>query len=82
MLFLKRIIPAMPDAESLSGDCRDCYARWHCAGGCVHQRIVYTPEQMHEICRHTRYMLRMILFEKINNELKTQQNCSLKELLV
>lgn len=72
----------LPDAESIFGDCRDCYARWHCAGGCVHQRIVYTPEQMHEICRHTRYMLRMILFEKINNELKTQHNCSLKELLV
>lgn len=71
----------LPDAESLSGICRDCFARWHCAGGCVHQRIVYTSEQMHEICRHTRHMLRMILFEKINNEEKAQRNCSLKDIL-
>lgn len=73
---------AMPGVHALPPECADCFAKWNCAGGCVHQRLVYTPEQMHEICTHTRRMLRRILLEKADAQMTAATGRGLAENLV
>lgn len=77
----KQYANAMPNCNSLPPECRSCYARWHCAGGCVHQRIVYSPEQMREVCNHTRLMLRRVLLDKIDGQMQQSNHPPLSCLL-
>lgn len=37
--------------------CHNCFARYHCGGGCMLVRLSYNDEQMEEYCNFTRAML-------------------------
>ncbi|MDR2009083.1 MAG: radical SAM protein [Bacteroidales bacterium] len=69
-------------------DCKECWAKWNCGGGCPNQRRVYEPHIFNEICVFMKRMLRHNLihelaekhkkttgknfFEDITNTLKKQ----------
>lgn len=46
-------------------ECPNCFARYHCGGGCMLARLSYSPEQMSQHCNFTRQILK----HKILNEL-------------
>lgn len=48
-------------------DCRNCFARWHCGGGCLAQAAVYKPEMLDEVCRFTREITRQSLLRKVKS---------------
>ena len=48
--------------------CEHCYARWNCAGGCMHSNNKNGGKQDKEFCWFTREMTRIILLERLKNE--------------
>jgi len=48
-------------------DCQNCFARWHCGGGCLAQASVYKPEMLDEVCRFTRELTRQSLLRKVKS---------------
>jgi radical SAM protein with 4Fe4S-binding SPASM domain len=48
-------------------DCRNCFARWHCGGGCLAQASVYRLEMLDEVCRFTREITRQSLLRKVKS---------------
>ena len=60
-----RILP--PDITE-SAHCRSCFAKYVCAGGCVHNNLTYGPEVREVICSHTREMLRTLLFARADRQ--------------
>ncbi len=44
--------------------CRDCFARWNCAGGCMLPNQLYSPEQKEVLCRFTRELYVRELFRR------------------
>ena len=52
------------DSESHE-ECRSCFARWNCGGGCPNQRRVYRPEIFASVCRNMRRMVRHMLLDRL-----------------
>jgi radical SAM protein with 4Fe4S-binding SPASM domain len=53
--------------------CGDCFAKWHCAGGCPANRVLYTEKQQEDYCFFVKCLFENILFEKIlEKEVKTK----------
>ena len=50
----------------LSQECTSCFARWHCAGGCVYNRLLYNDMQIRLFCRFTREMVKRSLEDQLN----------------
>ena len=50
--------------------CNDCFARWHCGGGCMAQYDTYRDKQrLSNICHWTRsFMLKVLLDRYLENE--------------
>lgn len=44
--------------------CEGCFAKWHCAGGCGHRRLVLGDVLEAETCRFTREFMARILFAR------------------
>lgn len=42
-------------------ECKSCFAKFHCAGGCMLARLSYNPSQMAMYCNFTRVMLKKSL---------------------
>ena len=47
-------------------ECNQCIAKWHCAGGCLYQRINYDKIQMQNNCNFFKSTISLLLLEKIN----------------
>lgn len=60
-----RILP--PDITE-SERCRRCYAKYVCAGGCIHNNLTYGSAVRDIICDHTREMLRTFLFARAERQ--------------
>ena len=59
--------------DSLAGKkrCTDCFAKWHCGGGCHYQNCIYSKELQDVLCDNTRGFIRRALFEKTDNQFIT-----------
>lgn len=44
--------------------CRECFVKWHCGGGCLAQSSIYTAEQLNIICNWTRDFTQQILMQR------------------
>ena len=49
-------------------ECETCIAKWHCAGGCEHNRREYSPEIFMEICR----LMRRFTMDAVMRKLDVQ----------
>ncbi|MCO5263498.1 MAG: radical SAM protein [Lentimicrobium sp.] len=49
-------------------ECNDCFARWHCGGGCLACRDHFSGEQLLEVCNFHRDMLYNLLIRKPKNQ--------------
>lgn len=47
-------------------ECSKCIAKWHCAGGCLFQRMTYNPSQMQIACNFTKKIISLLLLERID----------------
>jgi uncharacterized protein len=58
--------------DSLAGKehCEDCFAKWHCGGGCHYQNRSYSAEIQDVLCNNIREFTRRALVEKFDD-----QNC-------
>jgi radical SAM protein with 4Fe4S-binding SPASM domain len=45
--------------------CTDCFAKWHCGGGCFAQSYVYSDKQLDIICDWTRDFIKQILLKQM-----------------
>ena len=45
--------------------CRNCFAKWHCGGGCLAQSMIYADDQLDIICDWTRQFTQEILERQI-----------------
>lgn len=46
-------------------ECASCFAKWHCAGGCVAERLVQTSSQNKVKCRYNKALILELLEERI-----------------
>lgn len=53
--------------------CEMCFAKWHCAGGCGHRRLILGEELDTETCRFTRRFLARVLFTRMEEALRAKQ---------
>ena len=59
-------IKAGQTQASLDEKCENCFARWHCAGGCAYNRLSYSTEQMSAFCNFTRELVKRTIEEQLN----------------
>ena len=45
--------------------CNDCYAKWHCGGGCMCPNDLYSEDYLEEVCIFTRELVRRTLLERM-----------------
>ncbi len=57
--------------------CADCFAKWHCGGGCMCPNDLYGEPYLDEICDFTRELVRRVLLERMEQ----QSDIPLKDLL-
>lgn len=48
--------------------CRDCFAKWHCGGGCMCPNDLYDRAHLDKICDFTREMVRQTLLQRIERQ--------------
>lgn len=49
--------------------CKDCFAKWHCGGGCMSKVAAYNEAQMNIYCRYYRKHLLLLLLENLNENM-------------
>jgi uncharacterized protein len=59
-------------------ECRSCFARWHCGGGCLIYRNNYSPEMFEGICYFTREFVKRMLLNRLETEYLETHNKSLR----
>lgn len=59
--------------------CKSCFAKWHCAGGCMCPNDLYDEEYLYEVCRFTKEMIRKILIQRLEEQCGGEGLGSLKE---
>ncbi len=52
----------------LNPRCQNCFARWHCGGGCYFQQEMFTEKQKISYCHFVRSFIKLLLFEFINGK--------------
>lgn len=45
--------------------CKDCFAKWHCGGGCLAQAYTYDENRLNIICDWTRDFTKQLLLKRI-----------------
>ena len=48
--------------------CKNCFAKWHCAGGCLVHKYAYNETIFEEICTYIRSFTRKMLLKRIDKE--------------
>ena len=74
--------------EKLSDDnvykhekCENCFAKWHCGGGCMAQKYVYSEEVLNEICDFTRNFTKDMIAKRIEQEFEKENGIPIREAL-
>lgn len=49
-------------------ECKKCFAKWHCAGGCLFQRNMYSKLQFKDNCSFIRKFIQLMILEKVSEE--------------
>ena len=49
-------------------NCQDCFAKWHCAGGCSSQNMVFSIEQHNLYCNYVRKFIRRFIELKLSED--------------
>lgn len=63
-------------------ECNECFAKWHCAGGCVMVNNRYRGEMGKAMCRFTREFIKQLLMERLEAEYMESENVSLREIVL
>ncbi len=71
----KRLIGSFEGAE----ECRSCFARWNCGGGCPNQRRTYSRSIFSSICRHMRDMVKHMLLAKLEERYTATNRVDFRE---
>lgn len=61
--------------------CKDCFAKWHCAGGCMIHKYTYNEDIQNEICEYTRNFTKKMILRNIEKEYIKHYGISLKEAI-
>jgi len=61
--------------------CKECYAKWHCAGGCLVHKYVYSEDIQNEICQYTRNFTRRMLLHNLDKEYLKNYGMSVREAI-
>lgn len=59
--------------------CDKCFAKWHCAGGCMCPNDLYDEQHLDEVCRFTKEMIRRTLIQRLEEQCRIDGLESLKE---
>jgi len=62
--------------------CNDCFAKWHCGGGCMCPNDAYTEPFLEEICVFTRNLIKTVLLQRMEEQSMKYDGISLKEQLL
>jgi radical SAM protein with 4Fe4S-binding SPASM domain len=62
--------------------CQNCFAKWHCGGGCIMQNTKYSGEENELICYFTRKFIRQLLLERLEEEYSANNGPGLKEVVL
>jgi len=62
--------------------CKDCFAKWHCGGGCLAQKYVYKDEVLDLICDFTRSFTKRMILDKLEKQYLEFYNVSLREAVM
>lgn len=61
--------------------CENCFAKWHCGGGCYAQQQAYPEEVLEIACNYKREYTKFRLLKDLDNEYRQQYGMPLKEFL-
>lgn len=64
-----------------SPKCQSCWAKWHCAGGCMVHKYTYNQEIRDEICRFMRNFCKRMIIRNLDKVYKQNYGTSLRELI-
>lgn len=53
------------DKVDTKSECKECFLKYNCAGGCRAQNDQYTPEMQKIVCHYSRELSRRILFDRL-----------------
>ena len=68
---------------NLSPHCRNCFARWNCAGGCRIQNLLFPEKMLPVRCQLTREFIKKMLLRRIEKMVRKEMGkSSLRELLM
>lgn len=59
--------------------CNDCFAKWHCGGGCMCPNDAYTEPFLDEICVFTKNLIKTVLIERMEEQSMKYDGITLKE---
>lgn len=62
--------------------CTDCFAKWHCAGGCMSYRNHFGEEMMDAVCHFHLNFFREIILRRLNAQMLENTGQSLKETVL
>lgn len=62
--------------------CTDCFAKWHCGGGCMCPNDLYTEPFLDEICVFTKSLVKAVLLQRMEEQSLRYDNKPLKEQLL
>lgn len=62
-------------------ECRDCFARWHCGGGCLAYRHHYSREMFGAVCHFTRSFIKEMLLQRLEHEHTESAGESLQQMI-
>lgn len=57
-------------AREKQNECNTCFAKWHCAGGCISDRLLLSDQQKAYKCNFTKEFVKKILEEKLTIQIK------------
>lgn len=60
--------------EEKKSDCKECFAKYHCAGMCPAMRVALSNGNREAYCAYTKKLLGQLLYLNINNELDSNNN--------
>lgn len=52
--------------------CENCFAKWHCGGGCMCPNDLYDETYLNEICRFTKEMICRTLVQRLEEQCKKE----------
>lgn len=65
----------------LNSLCGECFAKWHCAGGCMSKTDAYSPEEMNVYCNYYRSHIKQLLLGDLDMQLKKAMGYGLAEFI-